>query len=106
MGEHPLIDGEIVYLLTEKGRAALDAWPENKLICLYLLAALAASHGSDPRPLDPPGTTIRAKCPKCDRPTDHELRQGPPGPRWHSMCLSCEGRSADWEMCNKPDLKM
>jgi len=104
-GEYPLID-RTVFVLTPEGYAALDDWPENGTICLYLLCALAASYGDDPRPLDSPGTVVRAKCLKCDRPTDHELRQGPPGPRWHSVCLSCEGRSYEGDMCNNPDFKV
>jgi len=86
--------------LTQKGRQALEAWPEKESICSYLVCALLASIQDDPRPLDPPGTVVRALCPHCKAVTGHELRQGPPGPAWYSYCLRCEGRSHDERMCD------
>lgn len=83
-----------------ENRQALDNWPEEEPICVYLLLSLVASRGPDPRPLDPPGTVVRAYCPNCCAPANHELRQGPPGPEWYSFCLSCEGRSSEKRMCD------
>jgi len=92
---------ETVFILTPAGRALLEDWPEDHNICAYLLMAFAASLARvDPRPLDESGTVLRAFCPNCGAPSDHELRRGPPGPLWHSFCLSCEGRSHEIRMCD------
>jgi len=83
-----------------ENRQALDDWPEEESICAYLLLSLVASRGPEPRPLDPPGTVVRAYCPNCCAPSDHELRQVVPGPGWYSFCLTCEGRSSEKRMCD------